>query len=63
MREIKDALLHYTVDGPMGTLLDAEEDGLSLGRFQTFEVEELMNMGSAISSPSCSTCSVESRSA
>ena len=45
MREIKDALLHYTVDGPMGTLLDAEEDGLSLGRFQTFEVEELMNMG------------------
>lgn len=45
MREIKDALLHYTVDGPMGQLLDAEEDGLSLGRFQTFEVEELMNMG------------------
>ena len=45
MREIKDALLHYTVDGPMGTLLDAEEDGLTLGSFQTFEVEELMNMG------------------
>ncbi len=45
MREIKDALHHYTVDGPMGQLLDAEEDGLSLGAFQTFEVEELMNMG------------------
>lgn len=45
MREIKDALYHYTVDGPMGQLLDAEQDGLSLGAFQCFEVEELMNMG------------------
>jgi type IV secretion system protein VirB4 len=45
LREIKDALLHYTVDGPMGQLLDAEQDGLTLGSFQTFEVEELMNLG------------------
>lgn len=45
MREIKDALHHYTVDGPMGHLLDAERDGLVLGGFQTFEIEELMNMG------------------
>ncbi|WP_299847732.1 hypothetical protein [uncultured Paracoccus sp.] len=45
MREIKDALHHYTVDGPMGQLLDAEEDGLSFGAFQCFEVEGLMNMG------------------
>lgn len=45
MREIKDALHHYTVDGPMGQLLDAEVDGLTLGAFQCFEVEELMNMG------------------
>jgi type IV secretion/conjugal transfer VirB4 family ATPase len=45
MREIKDALHHYTVDGPMGQLLDAEEDGLALGGFQCFEIEELMNMG------------------
>ena len=45
MREIKHALHHYTVDGPMGQLLDAEADGLSLGSFQTFEIEELMNMG------------------
>lgn len=45
MREIKDALRHYTVDGPMGQLLDAEADGLSLGAFQCFEIEELMNMG------------------
>lgn len=45
MREIKDALRHYTVDGPMGQLLDAEADGLALSSFQCFEVEELMNMG------------------
>ncbi len=45
MREIKDALLHYTVDGPLGQLLDAEADGLSLGSFQTFEIEQLMNLG------------------
>jgi type IV secretion system protein TrbE len=45
IREIKDALHHYTVDGPMGQLFDAEEDGLALGAFQCFEVEELMNLG------------------
>ncbi|MBO9101925.1 MULTISPECIES: conjugal transfer protein TrbE [unclassified Rhizobium] len=45
MREIKDALHHYTVDGSMGQLLDAEQDGLALGSFQCFEIEELMNMG------------------
>ena len=45
MREIKDALHHYTVDGPMGQLLDAEQDGLAFGAFQCFEIEELMNMG------------------
>ncbi|SON58489.1 Conjugal transfer protein TrbE (plasmid) [Hartmannibacter diazotrophicus] len=45
MREIKTALRHYTLDGPMAQLLDAEEDGLTLGTFQTFEIEELMNMG------------------
>ncbi|WP_422018725.1 conjugal transfer protein TrbE [Roseibium sp.] len=44
-REIKDALQYYTVDGPMGSLLDAETDGLLLSSFQTFEIEELMNMG------------------
>lgn len=45
MREIKEALHHYTVDGPLGQLLDAENDGLSLRAFQTFEIEQLMNMG------------------
>ncbi|MGO7259049.1 conjugal transfer protein TrbE, partial [Rhizobium brockwellii] len=33
------------VDGPMGQLLDAETDGLALGLFQTFEIEQVMNMG------------------
>jgi type IV secretion system protein VirB4 len=45
LRDIKEALHHYSVDGPMGQLLDAESDALSLGMFQTFEIEELMNMG------------------
>ena len=45
LRQIKDALHHYTLDGPMGQLLDAETDGLLLGSFQTFEIEQLMNMG------------------
>ncbi|MDL2406156.1 conjugal transfer protein TrbE [Rhizobium calliandrae] len=45
MREIKDALHHYTVDGPMGQLLDAEKDGLLLSAFQTFDIEQLMNLG------------------
>lgn len=45
LREIKDALHHYTVDGPMGQLLDAEEDGLTLRAFQCFEIEHLMNLG------------------
>jgi type IV secretion system protein VirB4 len=45
MREIKDALHAYTVDGPMGHLMDAVEDGLTFQSFQTFEIEELMNMG------------------
>ncbi|WP_122523269.1 conjugal transfer protein TrbE [Pannonibacter phragmitetus] len=44
-RDIKDALQHYTVEGPMGNLLDAERDSLKLASFQTFEIEELMNMG------------------
>lgn len=45
LRDIKDALHHYTVDGPMGQLLDTEQDGLTLRSRQTFEIEQLMNMG------------------
>jgi type IV secretion system protein VirB4 len=45
LREIKDALHSYTVDGPMGHLLDAEQDGLLMSECQTFEIEQLMAMG------------------
>ena len=45
MHQIKQALHHYTVDGPMGQLMDAEVDTLTFGSFQCFDVEHLMNLG------------------
>lgn len=45
LRDIKDGLKHYTIEGPMGHLMDAEADTLHLQPFQCMEVEELMNMG------------------
>lgn len=42
---IREALQHYTVSGPMGRLLDAEQDTLKTSRFMVFEMEELMAMG------------------
>jgi type IV secretion system protein TrbE len=42
---LRQALSHYTLAGPMGALLDAEEDSLVEGSFQAFEMEHLMNMG------------------
>jgi type IV secretion/conjugal transfer VirB4 family ATPase len=42
---IREAMHHYTLDGALGRLLDAEEDGLSDHRLVTFEIEELMGMG------------------
>jgi type IV secretion system protein VirB4 len=44
-QDIKNALLHYTTDGPMGHLLDAEKDTLTLSNFMCFEIGQLMNMG------------------
>ncbi|OOZ38013.1 conjugal transfer protein TrbE, partial [Solemya pervernicosa gill symbiont] len=44
-KELSEALKHYTVSGAMGHLLDAEDDGLDVSRFVTFEIEELMDMG------------------
>ena len=41
---IREALKQYTIDGNMGHLVDAEEDGLDLSDFMTFEIENLMNM-------------------
>ena len=43
--ELRQALSHYTLAGPMGSLLDAEEDSLRDGDFQVFEMEHLMNLG------------------
>src|SRR4051795_6342131 len=42
--EIRDALQHFTVMGPMGSLLDADEDMLGDGRFLSFETENLMQL-------------------
>ncbi len=48
---IREALLQYTRHGMMGHLLDADEDGLSLGEFSVFEIEELMNLGDKYALP------------
>ncbi|MFP7891219.1 VirB4 family type IV secretion/conjugal transfer ATPase [Pseudomonas aeruginosa] len=48
---IRSALAQYTVDGSMGHLLDAEEDGLALSDFTVFEIEELMNLGDKYALP------------
>lgn len=50
-KEIRSALKQYTVEGLMGHLLDAEQDGLSLSTFTTFEIEELMNLGEKFALP------------
>ncbi len=49
--EIRAALKQYTVDGLMGHLLDAEQDGLDLSTFSTFEIEDLMNLGEKFALP------------
>ena len=43
-KAIRQHLEQYTIDGSMGHLLDAEEDGLALADFTVFEIEELMNL-------------------
>ncbi|PWF55367.1 VirB4 family type IV secretion/conjugal transfer ATPase [Massilia glaciei] len=48
---IRAALEQYTVKGMMGHLLDAEEDGLSLSKFTTFELESLMKLGEKYALP------------
>lgn len=48
---IREALKQYTVDGMMGHLLDAREDGLAFSNFTTFEIEELMNLGEKYALP------------
>jgi type IV secretion system protein VirB4 len=43
-REIRDALQHFTVMGPLGPLLDAEYDSLGDGRMLAFETENLLQL-------------------
>jgi type IV secretion system protein TrbE len=43
--ELRSALANYTIDGPMGHLLDSRSDSLSDSAFCVFEIEELMSMG------------------
>ncbi len=46
--ELRQALQPYTLEGPFGRLLDADEDRLTLGAVQCFEMEELMHETSAV---------------
>lgn len=48
---IREALRQYTVDGAMGYLLDADDDGLALSDFTVFEIEELMGLGDKYALP------------
>ncbi len=42
--EVREALQFYTLSGPLGHLLDADEDQLGDGRFLTFETESLLQL-------------------
>src|SRR6185437_1367580 len=42
---IRSALRYYTLEGPVGRLLDAEDDDLAEAAFMVFEIEDLMAMG------------------
>src|SRR6185369_11782401 len=44
--DIRAALQHFTVAGPMGQLLDADRDVLGDGRFLSFETENLLQLDS-----------------
>lgn len=46
--EIKQALRPFVTGGALGQLLDANEDSLGYGAWQSFEMEDLMNTPSAI---------------
>lgn len=42
--EIREALQYFTLSGPLGSLLDADDDMLGGGRFLTFELESLLQL-------------------
>jgi len=45
---LRSALAPYTLEGPLGALLDAAEDHLALAEVQCFEMEELMGEAGAV---------------
>ncbi len=45
---LKSALMPYTLDGPFGRLLDADDDRLALSDVQCFETEGLMHSQGAV---------------
>ena len=48
---LRDGLDFYSLHGPMGRFLDADNDALGTSRFQTFEIEALMAMGEKVLLP------------
>src|ERR1700739_4734087 len=44
-KDVRSALEVYTLSGPLGRLLDAEEDGLRESRMMVFEMDNLMKYG------------------
>jgi type IV secretion system protein VirB4 len=46
--DLRQALQPYTLEGPFGCLLDADDDRLALGAVQCFEMEELMHRQGAV---------------
>jgi type IV secretion system protein VirB4 len=46
-RDIQQALEFFTLSGEMGSVLDAAEDDLRQGRFQVFEMENIIQKGAA----------------
>ena len=44
-QELREALAHYTLSGPLGHLLDAQSEDLGQGRLQVFEMSHLMALG------------------
>jgi type IV secretion system protein VirB4 len=44
-QNLREALAHYTLSGPLGYVLDAQTDDLGHGRLQVFEMSHLMALG------------------
>ena len=49
--EIREAIAYYTVDGPLGGLLDSEVDTVRHGRFVVYEYLDLMSRNDVVALP------------